>query len=80
MNSKYNFQYFKGILFPIWAGFADFEIKGFDLTGGSSFKTLRNILVKGLNNQMEDEKAELFEIKIKNDTSICYISKAVKIT
>ncbi|MEH2213195.1 bifunctional 2-polyprenyl-6-hydroxyphenol methylase/3-demethylubiquinol 3-O-methyltransferase UbiG [Nostoc sp.] len=60
------------------AGFADFEIKGFDLTGGSSFKTLKNILLKGLNNQIKGEKAELFEIKINNDTSICYIGQAVK--
>ncbi|MBC1280159.1 3-demethylubiquinone-9 3-O-methyltransferase [Nostoc sp. UCD121] len=59
-------------------GFADFEIKGFDLTGGSSFKTLRTILLKGLNNQIKGEKAELFEIEINNDTSVCYIGKAVK--
>ncbi|MDZ8085869.1 MAG: bifunctional 2-polyprenyl-6-hydroxyphenol methylase/3-demethylubiquinol 3-O-methyltransferase UbiG [Nostoc sp. DedQUE12b] len=61
-------------------GFADFEIKGFDLTGESSFKTLRSILLKGLNNQIKGEKAELFEIKINNDTSVCYIDKAVKIS
>ncbi len=61
-------------------GFANFEIKGFDLTGGSSFKTLRNILTKGLNNQIEGEKRELFEIKINNDTSVCYIGKAVKLS
>lgn len=42
------------------AGFADIEIKGFDLTGGSSFKPLKNILLKGLNNQSQGEKAELF--------------------
>lgn len=43
------------------AGFADIEIKGFDLTGGSSFKPLKNILLKGLNNQSQGEKAELFK-------------------
>lgn len=60
------------------AGFEDLEIKGFDLTGGTNFKTLKNILLKGLNNQREGEKAELFEIKINDDTSVCYIGKAVK--
>ncbi|MDZ8186301.1 MAG: hypothetical protein RMX96_15795 [Nostoc sp. ChiSLP02] len=59
-------------------GFADFEIKGFDLTGGTSFKTLKNILLKGLNNQSEGKKTELFEIKINNHTSVCYIGQAVK--
>jgi len=61
------------------AGFADVVIKGFDLTGGSSFKTLKNVLLKGLNNQIQGEKAELFEIKINNDTSVCYIGKTVKL-
>ncbi|MBD2530785.1 3-demethylubiquinone-9 3-O-methyltransferase [Nostoc flagelliforme FACHB-838] len=60
------------------AGFADFEIKGFDLTGGTNFKTLKNILLKGLNNQSTGGKTDLFEIKINNDISVCYIGKAVK--
>ena len=62
------------------AGFGDFEIKGFDLTGGTNFKTLKNILLKGLNNQSKGEKTELFEIKINNDTSVCYIGKVVKLS
>jgi len=62
------------------AGFRDFEIKGFDLTGGTNFKTLKNILLKGLTNQSKGEKTELFEIKINNDTSVCYIGKIVKLS
>jgi 2-polyprenyl-6-hydroxyphenyl methylase/3-demethylubiquinone-9 3-methyltransferase len=62
------------------AGFADSLIKGFDLTGGTNFKTLRNILLKGLNNQTENDKVELFEIEINDDTSVCYIGKAVKLS
>ncbi|MCC5659982.1 bifunctional 2-polyprenyl-6-hydroxyphenol methylase/3-demethylubiquinol 3-O-methyltransferase UbiG [Nostoc sp. XA010] len=62
------------------AGFGDFEIKGFDLTGGTNFKTLKNVLLKGLNNQSKGEKTELFEIKINNDTSVCYIGKGVKLS
>jgi 2-polyprenyl-6-hydroxyphenyl methylase/3-demethylubiquinone-9 3-methyltransferase len=62
------------------AGFADVEIKGFDLTGGTNFKTLKNMLLKGLKNQTKDDKVELFEIEINNDTSVCYIGKAVKLS
>ncbi|MFH7026623.1 MAG: bifunctional 2-polyprenyl-6-hydroxyphenol methylase/3-demethylubiquinol 3-O-methyltransferase UbiG [Heteroscytonema crispum UTEX LB 1556] len=61
-------------------GFADFVIKGFDLTGGTNFKTLKNILFQCLNNQRKGEEAEFFEIKINDDTSMCYIGKAVKLS
>jgi 2-polyprenyl-6-hydroxyphenyl methylase/3-demethylubiquinone-9 3-methyltransferase len=60
-------------------GFADVIIKGFDLTGGSNFKTLRDIVWRGLSKQREGGEVELFEIKINEDTSVCYIGKAVKI-
>lgn len=34
-------------------GFADVGIKGFDLTGGTNFKTLRDIVLRGLSKQRE---------------------------
>jgi 2-polyprenyl-6-hydroxyphenyl methylase/3-demethylubiquinone-9 3-methyltransferase len=61
------------------SGFADILIKGFDVTDGANFKTLKDILLKGLNNHREGEKAELFPIQINEDTSVCYIGKSVKI-
>jgi 2-polyprenyl-6-hydroxyphenyl methylase/3-demethylubiquinone-9 3-methyltransferase len=60
-------------------GFADVVIEGFDLTGGTNFKTLRNIVLRGLSKPREGGKVELFEIKINEDTSVCYIGKAVKL-
>ncbi len=60
-------------------GFIDVVIKGFDLTGGTNFKTLRDIVLRGLSKQREDGKVELFEIQINQDTSVCYIGKAVKL-
>ncbi|MUL39475.1 bifunctional 2-polyprenyl-6-hydroxyphenol methylase/3-demethylubiquinol 3-O-methyltransferase UbiG [Gloeocapsopsis dulcis] len=58
--------------------FTDIVIKGFDLTGGTSFKTLKNLVFKGLNTHRES-KAKLFEVQISDDTSIWYIGKAVKL-
>lgn len=60
-------------------GFADIVIKGFDLTGGTNFKTLRDLVLKDFNNQKEGNKGDLFEIKINDDTSVCYIGKAIKL-
>ncbi len=60
-------------------GFADVAIKGFDLTGGTNFKTLRDIVLRGLSKQREGGEVELFEIQINEDTSVCYIGKAVKL-
>ncbi len=60
-------------------GFADVEVKGFDLTGGTNFKTLRDIVLRGLSKQREDGKVEFFEIQINEDTSVWYIGKAVKV-
>jgi 2-polyprenyl-6-hydroxyphenyl methylase/3-demethylubiquinone-9 3-methyltransferase len=60
-------------------GFADVVIKGFDLTGGTNFKTLRDIVLKGLSKPREGGEVELFEIQINEDTSVCYIGKAVKV-
>jgi len=60
------------------AGFTDVVIKGFDLTDGTNFKTLRDIVWKGLSNQRGSEKTELFKIQINEDSSVCYIGKAVK--
>jgi 2-polyprenyl-6-hydroxyphenyl methylase/3-demethylubiquinone-9 3-methyltransferase len=60
-------------------GFADYLIKGFDLTGGTNLKTLINLVIKDLNNQKKGKKGSLFEIKINDDTSVCYIGKAVKL-
>jgi 2-polyprenyl-6-hydroxyphenyl methylase/3-demethylubiquinone-9 3-methyltransferase len=59
-------------------GFGDIVIKGFDLTDGTNFKTIRDIFLKGLNNQSQDEKAEFLKIRINDDTSVCYIGTAVK--
>ncbi len=60
-------------------GFADVAIKGFDMTGGTSFKTLKDIVSRGLSNQREGEAAEFFEIQLNEDTSVWYIGKAVKL-
>ena len=59
-------------------GFTDVVIKGFDLTDGTNFKTLRDIVWKGLSNQRGSEKTELFKIQINEDSSVCYIGKAGK--
>ena len=61
------------------AGFGDVVVKGFDLTGGTNFKTLRDIVLRGLSKPREDGKVELFEIKINQDTSVWYIGKALKL-
>ena len=60
-------------------GFDDVVIKGFDLTGGTNFKTLRDIVLRGLSKQREGGEVELFEIQINEDTSVCYIGKTVKL-
>ncbi|MBW4604647.1 MAG: bifunctional 2-polyprenyl-6-hydroxyphenol methylase/3-demethylubiquinol 3-O-methyltransferase UbiG [Calothrix sp. FI2-JRJ7] len=60
-------------------GFTDVLIKGFDLTGGMSIKTLKNILFQGLNNTKKGADSELFEIEINDDISIWYIGKGVKL-
>jgi 2-polyprenyl-6-hydroxyphenyl methylase/3-demethylubiquinone-9 3-methyltransferase len=49
------------------------------LTGGTNFKTLRDLVLKDFNNQKQGNKGDLFEIKINDDTSVCYIGKAVKL-
>ena len=59
-------------------GFTDIVVKGLDLTGGTNFKTLRDILLRGLSKQKENGEVELFEIQINQDTSVCYIGKAIK--
>lgn len=59
-------------------GFTDVLIKGFDLTGGMSIKTLMNMVFQGLNKPTVGTESELFEIQINNDISIWYIGKAVK--
>jgi 2-polyprenyl-6-hydroxyphenyl methylase/3-demethylubiquinone-9 3-methyltransferase len=59
-------------------GFADIIIKGFDVTDGTNFNTLRDIMLKGLTNQREGKKSDFFKIQINEDTSVCYIGKAVK--
>ncbi|MBE9052520.1 3-demethylubiquinone-9 3-O-methyltransferase [Nostocales cyanobacterium LEGE 11386] len=56
-------------------GFKDVRIKGFDLTGGTNFKTLTKMILKGLSNKNQ----ELFEIKINEDSSVWYIGKTVKL-
>lgn len=60
-------------------GFKNIEIKGFDLTDGTNFKTLRDMVFKGLNNRRNGDTTELFKIQINDDTSVCYIGKAVKL-
>jgi 2-polyprenyl-6-hydroxyphenyl methylase/3-demethylubiquinone-9 3-methyltransferase len=60
-------------------GFVDVVLKGFDLTGGTNFKTLRDIVLRGLSKQKEGGEADFFEIQINEDTSVCYIGKAVKL-
>lgn len=60
-------------------GFTDVVLKGFDLTGGTNFKTLRDIVSRGLSKQKEGGEVELFEIQINEDTSVWYIGKAVKV-
>lgn len=60
-------------------GFTDVVVKGFDLTGGTNFKTLRDIISRGLSKQKEGGEVELFEIQINEDTSVCYIGAAVKL-
>jgi 2-polyprenyl-6-hydroxyphenyl methylase/3-demethylubiquinone-9 3-methyltransferase len=59
-------------------GFSDIVIKGFDITDGTNFETLKNIVARGLNNQRQGEKPEFFKIQINEDTSVCYIGKTVK--
>ncbi|MDP8964726.1 MAG: bifunctional 2-polyprenyl-6-hydroxyphenol methylase/3-demethylubiquinol 3-O-methyltransferase UbiG [Cyanobacteriota bacterium] len=61
------------------SGFADIVIKGFDMTNGTSFETLKDVVLKGLSNQSKGKDAELFKIQINEDTSISYIGKAVKL-
>jgi 2-polyprenyl-6-hydroxyphenyl methylase/3-demethylubiquinone-9 3-methyltransferase len=61
-------------------GFADIVIKGFDLTGGTNFKTLKDIVLRGLSKQKKGGEVEFFEILINEDTSVWYIGKAVKLS
>lgn len=61
-------------------GFADIVIKGFDLTGGTNFKTLKDIVLRGLSKQKEGGGVDFFEIQINEDTSVWYIGKAVKLS
>jgi hypothetical protein len=51
----------------------------FDLTGGTNFKTLRDIVLRGLSKQKKGGEVELFEIQINEDTSVSYIGRAVKL-
>lgn len=60
-------------------GFTDIVVKGFDMTDGTNFQTLKNMVFKGLNNQNKNNKFELFKIQINEDTSVWYIGKAVKV-
>ncbi len=59
-------------------GFSDTVIKGFDVTDGTNFETLKDIVARGLNNQRQGDKPEFFKIQINEDTSVCYIGKTVK--
>jgi 2-polyprenyl-6-hydroxyphenyl methylase/3-demethylubiquinone-9 3-methyltransferase len=59
--------------------FIDVAIKGFDVTNGASLKTLQDVIWSGLTNSGKGEKSEPFKIQINEDTSICYIGKAVKL-
>jgi 2-polyprenyl-6-hydroxyphenyl methylase / 3-demethylubiquinone-9 3-methyltransferase len=59
-------------------GFADIVIKGFDLTGGGSLKTLTNIFLRGLTSKQDQNSSELFDVQINQDISVWYIGKAVK--
>jgi len=59
-------------------GFVNIDIKGFDLTDGNSFTTLKNILFQGLTSQTECKQKNLFAIQINEDTSVWYIGKAMK--
>lgn len=59
-------------------GFRDIVIKGFDMTDGTNFQTLINMVFQGLNHQNKDNKFESFKIQINEDTSVWYIGKAVK--
>ena len=61
------------------SGFADIVIKGFDMTNGTSFETLKDVVLKGLSHQSEGKDAKLFQIQINEDTSISYIGKAIKL-
>ncbi|TVP56759.1 MAG: 3-demethylubiquinone-9 3-O-methyltransferase [Nodularia sp. (in: Bacteria)] len=60
-------------------GLNNIMIKGFDLTGGMNFQTLKNILSKGLNYKNKCSNSELFPIKINEDSSVWYLGKAVKL-
>jgi 2-polyprenyl-6-hydroxyphenyl methylase/3-demethylubiquinone-9 3-methyltransferase len=56
-------------------GFGQTEIRGFDVTNQADFKTLKNILSKGL---QEYQRDGLFSIQLNDDVSVCYIGKAIK--
>lgn len=60
-------------------GFKDTIIKGFDLTGNMSLKTLQNLFTRGLNSSRKSTKKNIFEIQINDDTSVWYIGKAAKL-
>lgn len=59
------------------SGFRDILFKGFDMTGGTSFKTFKNLLFNGLINQTKINNSLSFEIFINDETSVWYIGKAV---
>ncbi len=58
--------------------FQEILIKGFDLTGGMSLETLKNVFLKGLTQTNSEQNSALFSIKINDDTSVWYIGKAMK--
>jgi 2-polyprenyl-6-hydroxyphenyl methylase/3-demethylubiquinone-9 3-methyltransferase len=59
------------------SGFREILIKGFDMTGGTSFETLKKLLFNTLTNQTITNNSVPFEIFINDDTSVWYIGKAV---
>lgn len=60
--------------------FSNVEIQGFDVTNGMNFGVLKNIILRGLSNQNKAREADLFKIQINQDTSMCYIGKADKLS
>lgn len=59
-------------------GFENIVTKGFDLTNNTSFTTLKNIIFDGLTSQKKSKNVYMFDIQINEDTSVCYIGKAMK--
>jgi 2-polyprenyl-6-hydroxyphenyl methylase / 3-demethylubiquinone-9 3-methyltransferase len=60
--------------------FSNVVIQGFDVTNGMNFGVLKNIILRGLNNQNKARETDLFKIQINQDTSMCYIGKADKLS